>query len=310
MSQILVVGSLNMDLIVPTRRFPAAGETVQGGDLEMVSGGKGANQACAAAKLGAQTRLMARVGNDIFGRRGVQSLTEAGVDTTLVGMSERATGTALITVRPDGENSIVLSPGANATLDPQTALAAMPDLRSGDIVLLQLEIPLETVEAVAHRAHDCGATVILDPAPLQPLPRSLLECVDYLTPNQTECAALLGLAETALQDLAAVRDAATALLEMGPRAVVLKLGGSGCYLAGPRGSAYVPAFSVRSVDTTAAGDVFNGAFAVALAEGATPNDAARFGNAASAISVTRMGAQSSIPDRGQTDAFLSHCTSA
>lgn len=310
MNHILVVGSINMDLIVPSARFPAPGETVLGGDLQIVSGGKGANQACAAAKLGAFTRLVACVGDDLFGRRSMQSLQEAGVDTTLVGVSERFTGTALITVRPDGENSIVLSPGANSSLDARTALAALPSLRGGDIVLLQLEIPLETVEAVARHAHDCGATVILDPAPIQPLPPSLLACVDYLTPNQTEAAALLGLEETALTDLAALEEVAAALLAMGCRAVILKLGAQGCFLSGPKGSAYIAAFPVTGVDTTAAGDVFNGAFAVALSEGATPQDAARFGNAASAISVTRMGAQSSVPNRAQTDTFLASRTSA
>ena len=295
-----------MDLIVPTARFPSAGETVQGGDLRMVPGGKGANQACAAARLGARTILIAQAGKDAFGRQGIQSLQDAGVDTTFVGFSERSTGCALICVRPDGENTIVISPGANATLDPGMALAALAPLRQGDIVLLQLEIQLETVEAVASYAHGCGATVILDPAPVQSLPRTLLECVDFLTPNQSESAALLGLAGTELDNLKDVEQAAAAILAMGPRAVILKLGARGCFLAGQEASEHITAFPVDSVDTTAAGDVFNGAFAVSLSEGRPTREAAIFASAASALSITRAGAQSSIPDRAQTDQFLAN----
>jgi ribokinase len=293
-----------MDLIVPAGRFPAAGETVLGSDLCVVPGGKGANQACAAARLGAVTHMLAQVGNDSFGNLSRRSLEEAGVNTSLVGVSDRSTGAALIVVRPDGENTIVISPGANETLEATLALAKMPAVGPGDFVLLQLEIPLETVEAVAKFSFDCGATVILDPAPVQPLPRTLLECISYLTPNRTECAALLGIPESDLQDLKLVGEAAEKMLAMGPRAVILKLGSEGCWLRGPGVSKHIPGFPVTSVDTTAAGDVFNAAFAVALAEGATSSQAARFGNAAAALSVTKMGAQSSIPDRAQTDNFL------
>ncbi len=304
MSDIWVVGSLNIDLIVPTARFPSAGETVLGGDLGTAPGGKGANQACAAARLGARTFLIAQAGKDSFGQQVMQSLQDAGVDTASVGFSERSTGSALICVRPDGENTIVISPGANATLDPARALAMLTSLRSGDIVLLQLEIPVETVEAVASYAHACGATVMLDPAPVRPLPHSLLKCIDFLTPNQSESAALLGIAETALDNLDEVERAAAAILAMGPRAVILKLGARGCFLAAPEGSTHIAAFPVTSVDSTAAGDVFNGAFAVALSEGRAPREAAVFASAASALSITRPGAQSSIPDRAQTDHFL------
>ena len=293
-----------MDLIVPACRFPTAGETVQGRDLRIVPGGKGANQACAAAKLGALTHMLAQVGSDTFGNLGRRSLEEAGVDTSLIGISERSTGAALIVVRPDGENTIVISPGANETLEAPMALAKMPSIGPGDFVLLQLEIPLKTVEAVAKFSHDRGATVILDPAPIQPLPPTLLKCISYLTPNRTESAALLGIPESDLQDLNRVGEAAAKILAMGPRTVILKLGSGGCWLCGPEGSERVPGFSVTSVDTTAAGDVFNAAFAVALSEGAAPPQAARFGNAAAALSVTKMGAQSSIPDRAQTESFL------
>jgi ribokinase len=248
--------------------------------------------------------MLAQVGNDSFGNLSRRSLEEAGVDTSLVGVSARSTGAALIVVRPDGENTIVISPGANETLEATIALAKMPAVGPGDFVLLQLEIPLETVEAIAKFSFDCGATVILDPAPVQPLPRPLLESISYLTPNRTECAALLGIAESDLQDLKLVGEAAEKVLAMGPHTVILKLGSEGCWLCGPGGSKHVPGFSVSSVDTTAAGDVFNAAFAVALSEGAIPWQALRFGNAAAALSVTKMGAQSSIPDRAQTERFL------
>ncbi len=248
--------------------------------------------------------LIAQAGKDPFGRQGIQSLQDAGVNTAFVGLSEASTGSALICVRPDGENTIVISPGANATLTPAIALAPLTSLRPCDIVLLQLEIPLETVEAVASYAHGCGAKVMLDPAPVQPLPRSLLKCVDFLTPNQSESAALLGIPGKALDNLDHIERAAEEMLEMGPRAVILKLGSNGCFLAGPEGREQIAAFPVASVDTTAAGDVFNGAFAVALSEGRLFRDAAIFASAASALSITRAGAQSSIPDRAQTDQFL------
>ena len=304
MSNILVVGSFNMDIVVPARHFPAPGETVQGDDLRMVPGGKGANQAVAAARLGARTRIMAQVGADTFGRKGIESLQSTGVDTTLIGFSSRSTGAALITVRSDGENTIVLSPGANATLDSRTALARLPHFGRDTLILLQLEIPLETVEAIARHAHRADATIILDPAPIQSLPPALLQYVDYLTPNQTEAAALLGMAESDLHSIDAAHAASARILAMGPRAVILKLGEQGCWLATSGRSEHIPGFAVACVDTTAAGDVFNAAFAVGLSEGLAPAEAARFANAASAISVTRMGAQSSIPGRAETDAFL------
>jgi ribokinase len=286
-------------------KFPAAGETVTGQDLQTVPGGKGANQACAAARLGAQSTMVGCIGKDTFGEQAFASLRTAGVDVNFIPRPERATGTAMINIRPDGENTIVLSPGANASLDPASALSEMPSLAPGDCVLLQLEIPLETVTAVADAAQRQGATVFLDPAPFQPLPAQLLANVDWLTPNQTESAAMRNVHEEHEPSLDELRAIAEAIRTTGPRGVVLKLGAHGIYVSTAAKDIWVEGFAVKAVDTTAAGDVFNAAFAVALSEGRSVAEAARFGNAAGALSVTRIGAQSSIPERREVDDFLS-----
>jgi len=304
MNNILVVGSVNIDLVVSTQCFPLVGETVLGGDLQTIPGGKGANQAFAAAMLGARTHMIANVGTDEFGQQSIDSLQSAGVDTSLITRASRPTGIAMITVDPSGNNTIVLAPGANATLDAQTALAKIPALNPGDIVLLQLEIPFETVEAVAAHAKQQGATVILDPAPFQPLPSSLLNNIDYLTPNQTEAAAMLHINERELQNLDSIKQAAIKILATGPAAVILKLGAQGCRLQSASCGDVIPGFIVKAVDTTAAGDTFNAAFAVALSEGKGPRAAAYFANAAAALSVTKSGAQGSIPTRAEVDKFF------
>lgn len=309
MSRIWVVGSVNMDFIVPTDRFPSAGETISGGDLQSCPGGKGANQACAAARLGGETILVAQVGDDLIAPRLVESLHQANVKTDRVGVAKRSTGCALICVRSDGENAIVISPGANATLTPSLALDRLDHLQAHDIVLLQLEIPLETVEAVAIRSRQRGATVILDPAPARALPRSLLDGIDILTPNQSESAALLDLDRNGLFRQEDYTSIAARLLEKGPSSVILKLGPLGCFWASGKVQLQVPGFKVTALDTTAAGDVFNGALSVALSEGREISEAALFATAASAISVTRRGAQPSIPNRSETEEFLrSHRT--
>lgn len=302
--QIIVVGSANMDFVFHVEALPRAGETLRGSDLALFPGGKGANQACAAGRLGGRVAMVAQMGRDAFGAELVESLRQSGVRTDGVGMAGRPTGCASIYVLPDGNNSIVISPGANAGLDPVSAVSRLGPLRPADIVLLQLEVPLETVEAVLRAAKAAGATTILDPAPARALPASILECVDVLTPNQTEAATLLGRPDAEPRDVAEAATVAAALRRMGPRCVVLKLGELGCFLADDDGNGHIPGFPVSPVDTTAAGDVFNGAFAVALAEGRQARAAARIANAAAALSVTRRGAQSSTPTRDEVNALL------
>ena len=272
-----------MDLVLRVPRFPVAGETLAGGDLELHAGGKGANQACAAAKLGGTVIFIGCVGRDAFGERLTASLQDAGVQTGHLRKADRATGCASIYVTAEGQNSIVISPGANADVSAADVQVALADLTCDDLVLLQLEIPLETVVSALEVAKVVGATTILDPAPAQNLSAALLRLVSILTPNETE---------------------AGVVLERGAGAVILKLGASGCQIQEASGCIAVRGFAVDAVDTTAAGDVFNGALAVGLAEGLTMAAAARFANAAAAISVTRAGAQTSIPARAEVDAFL------
>ncbi len=302
-ANIVVIGSANMDLVLPVERLARAGETLPGGDLALVAGGKGANQACAAAKLRGRVAMIGQVGNDAFGAKLRASLAEASVDTTRIGISARPTGCACICVLPGGENSIIVSAGANADVLPENALVNPDWMKAGAFLLAQLEIPLGTVEAAFARAKAAGVTTILDPAPVRALPSELLGNVDYLTPNQSEAAALLGDPDLRIADYAEAERAAARLAESGA-AVVLKLGSLGCFVYAGETRRAVPGFEVTAVDTTAAGDVFNGAFAVALAEGKPLLDAARFANAAAAVSVTRAGAQTSIPTRPEVDDFL------
>jgi len=302
--RIVVVGSANMDIVLPVARLAAPGETILGGDVAFFPGGKGANQAAAAAKLGGVVWLVAEVGPDPFGAALVSSLQQAGVLTEHVGVSSRPTGCACIYVLPEGENSIVVSPGANAALDPRTATARLEAVGDVGFVLSQLETPLDTVTAVFASARARGATTVLDPAPAQALPAALLQSVDFLTPNQPEAATLLGDARPVIRDFADAEEAAVRLLSLGPKAVVMKLGALGCLVVDRQERHRAKAHQVQAVDTTAAGDAFNGAFAVALAEGRTVAEAAAFANAAAGISVTRPGAQSSLAGRGEVERFL------
>jgi ribokinase len=302
--RIVVVGSANMDIVISVDRLPRGGETIPGGAMALFPGGKGANQACAAAKLAGGACLIAQVGNDRFGEALLASIEEAGVDTALIGASARASGCASIYVLPDGQNSIVISAGANATLDPTTALSRLETLGSPGFVLSQLEIPVETVEAVLTWARAHGAVTILDPAPARPLPPSLLGTIDFLTPNQSEAATLLGKPCWEIRSFADAQQAARGLLAMGPSAVVIKLGALGCVVATGGMCSSVEGFRVEVVDTTAAGDAFNGAFAVALADGKPLLEAAAFANAAGAVSVTRNGAQASLPAREELERFI------
>lgn len=303
--EIVVIGSLNADLVQNVDRLPKAGETIVGGNLETFSGGKGANQAVAAGRMGARVSMIGQLGNDSLAALLLTSLRSAGVNTESVGKADLSTGAAVILVLPDGENVIVISPGANATVTPALATERLSILREGSYLLSQLEIPIESVQESLAAARARNATTILDPAPARALSTDLLRNVDFLTPNETETLTLLGQPSFSMDVDSDIELAARKILALGPRAVVLKLGARGCMIATEQGSVRVPGFKVSAIDTTAAGDVFNGAFATALAEGRAVPDAARFANAAAALSVTRPGAQNSVPSRPQVDRFMS-----
>jgi len=304
---IVVVGSLNMDFVVGVRELPAPGETVLGSNFQMFPGGKGANQAVAAAKLGGQSvavRMIGRVGYDFFADHLKASLAAAGVDVTAVHATKtQATGVALISVDRAGQNSIVVASGANGELAAADVEAMRPVFRGARIALFQLETPLDTVAGALALARQEGLTTILDPAPAQPLSWELLAQVDILTPNESEALGLLGRPPARVSPREAT-EMAEALRRMGPKTVIVKLGDQGCLAHDGAAAAHVAGFAVEVRDTTAAGDTFNAALAVALAEGAPMMHALRFANAAAAISVTRPGAQASAPSRREVDAFL------
>ena len=306
-SDIVVVGSLNMDFVVSVERLPAPGETILGNGFRLVPGGKGANQACAAGKLAGgslRTRMVGRVGYDVFADHLKASLSAAGVDVSAVhGSQTQPTGVALIWVERGGQNSIVVAPGANQELKAADVEALRPLFRSARLALFQLETPLETVAAALKLAREEGATTMLDPAPAQPLSGKVLSQVDVLTPNESEACLLLG-RPAGRVDRAEARSLAEGLLARGPQAVLLKLGDQGCLYWDGKREVFSPAFEMRVVDSTAAGDTFNAAFAVGLAEGRPVESALQFANAAAGLSVTRMGAQASIPARAEVDALL------
>lgn len=301
---ICVVGSLNMDLVVRTPRLPQAGETVSGGPFGTYLGGKGANQAVAAARLGAAVSMVGRVGGDAFGdalRSGVQ---QAGVDVRhVVALPEVASGVALIAVDASGQNAIIIAPGANGALTPADVDSAEEAIAGARVLLLQLETPLPAVQRAAELARAADTTVVLNPAPAQALPPDLLALVDFLIPNEHEAAILLG--EPGFAGDAA-RQAVDLREVTGVGNVVMTLGGRGVILVSGTESTphVVQPHAVTVVDTTAAGDAFVGAFAVALAEGRAPQEAVRWGNAAGALAVTRSGAQPSLPTRVEVEALL------
>ncbi|MEW6179857.1 MAG: ribokinase [Chloroflexota bacterium] len=295
---IVVVGSLNMDLVVRAPRHPQPGETLIGGNFQTFPGGKGANQAVAAARLGAQVRMIGRVGQDAFGEALLQTVRQDGVDTTFIHRDEQAaTGVALITLDAAGQNTIVVAPGANMRVTPQDIEEAEAAFAGADLLLMQLECPLEAVQAAARMAHRHGLQVVLNPAPARPLPEALLAQSDYLLPNQPE----LRLLTEGEDD---VTRAAMQLMAKGVRNLVVTLGEEGALLVTPEVQEKLPAFPVRVVDTVAAGDAFAAAFCVALAEGKPLREAVLWGNAAGAIAVTRPGAQPSMPTRQELTQFL------
>jgi ribokinase len=304
---VVVVGSLNMDFVVRVNRLPGAGETVLGHDFQTIPGGKGANQAVAAGKLGAASvavRMIGRVGMDLFADRLKASLAGAGVDVSAVHASRsQPTGVALIAVDAEGQNQIVVASGANGELAASDAEQMRRVFRGARIALFQLESPLATVAAGLKIAREEGLRTILDPAPARRLPEGMLRDVDILTPNETEACILL---EREPQRIDLDNEAAIAreVAELGTHMVVLKLGDRGCFFHGAGEAYHVPGFTVKAVDSTGAGDIFNAGLAIALAEGAALPHALRFANAAAAISVTRAGAQASAPARAETDALL------
>ena len=302
--RIVVVGSINLDLVAATQRIPIAGETVAGLSFRTFPGGKGANQAVAAARLGGAVSIVGKLGADAFGVQLRESLEESNVNTEAVEVVPGSSGVALITTDPKGENAITVVGGANAQLSPADLELNLSLIRSAGILLTQLEIPLETVEHLATIAARERIPLMLDPAPARFLPPSLLRSVDWLTPNETETCILLGREAQELSENQ-IEDAAKALLDGGSRNVILKLGDRGCYVALADGTRQLlPAYVMKAVDTTAAGDAFNGAFAVALMNGQEPLDSASWASAVAAISVTRPGAQTSMPTASEVARFL------
>ncbi|NEP02026.1 MAG: ribokinase [Symploca sp. SIO2E9] len=305
MKPIIVFGSINMDLVTKTPRLPIAGETLQGYEFFTAAGGKGANQAVAAARLGISTHMVGRLGDDDFGRQLLSSLQVAGVHTDGV-VIDKATssGVAVIAVDDAGENNIIIIAGANGRLGEADVERLKSLLPGAAALLMQLEIPLPVVLLAAQAAKLSGIPVILDPAPAQDIPTELYPLVDVITPNQLEASQLVGFPVDG-QETAA--NAAKVLRERGVSTAIIKLGAEGVLCATESETFFLPAFSVESVDTVAAGDAFNGALAVALVEGLTWQQAVVWGAAAGAISTTKVGAQPSLPDRQTFDAFVKYC---
>jgi len=299
---IVVIGSSNTDMIVKVPRIPKPGETILGGSFSTAAGGKGANQAVAAARAGGNVTFIARVGQDMFGEQAVKGFDSDGIVVDYIVKDEKApSGIAEIFVADDGENSIAVASGANANLSVDDVLKAKDVIAKADIVVMQLEIPIETIHAAAGLAAENGVKVILNPAPAQPLSDDLLKLVSILTPNETEAELLTGVQVT---DLESAKQAAEKLHAKGISMVIITLGANGVYASTPEFTGAVPGFKVKALDTTAAGDVFNGALAVALAGNKSLTDAIRFANAAAAISVTKLGAQPSAPDLDSINTFL------
>jgi len=300
---IVVVGSINLDLVASTERIPQVGETVIGQTFATFFGGKGANQAVAVARLGHPVSMVGNVGNDAFGTQLRKGLKDAGVDTEYVGTVEGSSGTALIITGANGENSIVVVPGANAYFTPKSLESAAPLLKRAGFVLAQLEIPLDTVEYLAEFTERHNIPFMLDPAPARDLPASLLRRVSWLTPNETETRQLL---KRNFEDNdQAAYAAADELRSSGVKNVLLKLGSRGCVIAQESvRQERVAGFRVNAVDTTAAGDAFNAGFAVALLNGYSALESGVFASAVAAISVTKPGAQPSMPSSEEVEEFL------
>ena len=302
---IVVVGSVNLDLVCICQRMPSPGETVSGDTFHMFEGGKGANQAVAVARLGYPVSIVAKVGEDEFGPRLRTALKAAGVGVEAVSVAKGiSSGVATIAADRLGQNSIIVVPGANGQLLPADLENAIPMLQSAGMILTQLEIPFETVEYLAGLATRFHVPLMLDPSPARTLQERFLRSITYLTPNETEANSLCGSDGPAI-DPSHARAIARKLLANGPSHIIIKMGKQGSYLAGQDNQGlFVPAFNVCAVDSTAAGDAFNGGLAVALMQGKSLADAARFASALAALSVERKGAQPSLPTAAEVSSFL------
>jgi ribokinase len=305
MPDILVVGSLNADLVVRAPRFPQPGETISGEDLQVIPGGKGANQAVAAARLGAGVAMLGRAGKDNFGDFLLDNLRSNNVDSQLVQRDDASTGTAIIVVDSNGQNSIVLSAGANGKVSPadvaSSALSAASFLHH-KLLLLQLEIPTLTVLSAAQRAHENRWGVILNPAPAKEIPDELIALTDFIIPNETELSLLTGMD---VEDVASAEKAARVLLQRGAKNVIVTLGSKGALIVNSTQVTHVDTFKVNVVDTTAAGDAFIGGFATKLLESDDLVSTVRYGCACGALATTKFGAQPSLPIKEEVERFLS-----
>ena len=292
MKKCAVIGSINMDMVVGVPRFARRGETLTGSTFQTVPGGKGANQAIALAKLGVPVKMAGKVGNDLFGSRYLDHFRNVGVDVSAVSVEEGSTtGVADIIVDADGENSIIIIPGANDRCDRAWLDDALEQTKDCDIFLLQLEIPLDTVNECIRRLREMGKTILLDPAPAVPLPEETLKRVDFITPNETE----LAIITSYLPEEADVETRIRRLVGESRRQVIHKRGADGAYIGDCRGVKHIPGFRVKPVDTTAAGDTFNAGLAAGLAMGLSVEEAVRLGNGAGALAVTAFGAQGGMP---------------
>ncbi|MDR7018336.1 ribokinase [Aeromonas salmonicida] len=302
MNRLVVLGSVNADHVLRVPHFPRPGETLTGHSYQVVPGGKGANQAVAAARLGAPVSFIARIGDDAIGQQMRQGFEQDGIDVSAVELDETLpTGIAIIYVSDEGENSIGISAEANGALSPAMVKRHEAMIADAHTLLLQLEVPLESVFEATKLARSHGTRVVLNPAPARPLPAELLALVDLITPNQTEAELLTGVK---VSDDASAAQAAARFHQMGISDVMITLGSQGVYCSNARQQQLIPGFRVEAVDTTAAGDTFNGALLAAELAGADFNAAVRFAHGAAALSVTKFGAQSSIPSKVEVDAFL------
>lgn len=299
MSRIIVIGSSNTDMVIKSKKLPFPGETVLGGTFLMNPGGKGANQAVAASRLGGKVTFVVKTGNDIFGNEAVHNFYNENIDIRyIIKDNNSPSGVALINVDENGENCIAVAPGANGTLSSNDISDEVFITDPSDIFLMQLEIPLDTVEYSAKKAINNGCRVILNPAPANQLSDALLCCLYLITPNQKEAEYLTGIK---VHDSATAEEAALKLRDKGVQNVVITMGATGAYILSGTLSKIIPVKQVKAIDTTAAGDVFNGAIAVAISEGKEIEDAVIFANKAASISVTRMGAQASVPFRKEIE---------